>query len=948
MNHPSSDLSILSEEIISKAGVGIYIVQKGKFVYISNLYQQMTGYTDQDLLGKNSLDYIHADDREKVRKLAIKFLKKEIFEPYEYRFIKKDKELRWILETVTPIVYQGERATLGSFMDINDRKMTEVALSLSEEKYRTIIENIEDGYVELDLKGNFIFFNDAISKMHGYRKIELLRLNYRDIMDEENAKKIYEKYNKVFKTGVPERDFEYEVITRDGQKRNLETSISVIKNASGRNVAFRGIVRDRTRHKQNEEALRNSEEKYRSILENIEEGFFEVDLQGNLTFFNNSTSVLLGYSKDELMGMNFHQYTEKDTAQEVFKTFNRMYQTGEATHEFDWQIIRKDGTKRYIVTSISLKKDAAGKPIGFQGFTHDVTERIQAEMQKKAAQEALRESEEKYRSILENIQEAYFEVDLAGNFTFFNDSLCRITGCSTEELIGANYAQFSDKENSKKVFNTFHKVYSTNQPTEGFDWLIVRKDGTKRFIEASVSLKKDSTGRPSGFKGVIRDITERKRIEQKLNYMATHDALTGLPNRVMFSQLLNQAIQTAKRNKKNLAVFFIDLDRFKIINDTLGHDAGDQLLQELAKRFKEALRSSDIVGRLGGDEFVILIEEFNHYGMMKNVAKKILSAAMKPVMIIDEECRVTASIGISVYPNDGQDEQSLMKNADIAMYYAKEEGKNNYQFYSKDIKSQSNERMLIETNLRRALERNELSLNYQARLDFKTNTITGVEALLRWNNEYLGAVTPTQFIPVAEETGLIVPIGRWVLKTVCLQNVAWKKQGLPPVCMSVNLSLPQLMDDGFLGDIQSALDESGMDPRLLELEITESMVMHNPASLITLLCKIKDMGVRLAIDDFGTGYSSLAQIKRFPIDTIKVDRSFIRNMTENSEDKAMTEAIITMGKSLSLTVVAEGVETLAQKEFLQDHVCDEMQGFYFSKPVQAKEFAELLRKHKSS
>lgn len=282
------------------------------------------------------------------------------------------------------------------------------------------------------------------------------------------------------------------------------------------------------------------------------------------------------------------------------------------------------------------------------------------------------------------------------------------------------------------------------------------------------------------------------------------------------------------------------------------------------------------------------------------------------------------------------------------MYSAKEEGKNNYQFYSKDIKSQSNERMLIEINLRRALERNELYLDYQARLDFKTNTITGVEALLRWNNEYLGAVTPTQFIPVAEETGLIVPIGRWVLKTACLQNVVWKSQGLPPVCMSVNLSLRQLMDDGLLGDIKSALDESGMDPRLLELEITESMVMHNPTALITLLCKIKDMGVRLARDDFGTGYSSLAQIKRFPIDTIKVDRSFIRNLTENSEDKAMTEAIITMGKSLSLTVVAEGVETLAQKEFLQDHVCDEMQGFYFSKPVQAEEFAELLRKHKSS
>jgi len=944
----SGDLSMLSEEIFSKAGVGIYIVQKGKFVYISNLYQQMTGYTEQDLLGKNSLDYIHPDDREKVRKQAIKFLKKEIFDPYEYRFIKKHNELKWILETVTSIVYKGERATLGSFMDINDWKMTEEALRLSEEKYRTIIENIEDGYVELDLKGNFIFFNDAISKMHGYRKIDLLRLNYRDIMDEENARNIYEKYNKVFKTGMPEKDFEYEVITKDGQKRYLETSISVIKNAAGRNAAFRGIVRDRTKHKLQEEALRSSEEKYRSILENIDEGYFEVDLKGNFTFFNHSTGKLLGYTGEELMGMNYHQFTDRDAIKDVFNTFNKIYKTGEPVKAFDWLVLRKDGTRRYVEASIYLKKDTSGAPVGFQGFTHDVTERVQAELQKKAALDALRDSEEKYRNILENIQEAYFEVDLAGNFTFFNDSLCKMTGSARENLIGVNYTQFSDKEYSQKVYRAFHKVFTTGQPTEGFDWLIIRKDGAKRYIEASVSLKREASGKPSGFKGVIRDITERKRIEQEMNYMATHDALTGLTNRMMFSQLLNQAIQSSRRYKKNLAVFFIDLDRFKIINDTLGHDAGDQLLKEIARRFRETMRSVDVVGRLGGDEFVILIEDFNNSLQVENVAKKILSAAMKPIMIGGEECRVTASIGISVYPDDGQDEQSLMKYADIAMYYAKEEGKNNYQFYTKNIKSHSNERMLIETNLRRALDRNELYLDYQARLDFKTNTITGVEALLRWNNQQLGSVTPTQFIPVAEETGLIIPIGRWVMNTVCRQNIAWQKEGLPPVCVSINLSLRQLTDDHLLSDIKSALDQSGLAPHLLELEITESMVMHNPTAFIELLCKIKDMGVRLAIDDFGTGYSSLAQIKRFPIDTIKVDRSFIRNLTVNSEDKAITEAIITMGKSLSLTVVAEGVETAEQKEFLQDHVCDEMQGFCFSKPVRANEFAELLRKHKSS
>jgi EAL domain-containing protein (putative c-di-GMP-specific phosphodiesterase class I) len=318
------------------------------------------------------------------------------------------------------------------------------------------------------------------------------------------------------------------------------------------------------------------------------------------------------------------------------------------------------------------------------------------------------------------------------------------------------------------------------------------------------------------------------------------------------------------------------------------------------------------------------------------------------MVLTGEECRVTASIGISIYPGDGTDEQTLIKNADIAMYFAKEEGKNNYQFYSKDIQSQSKERLSIETNLRLALERKEFSLQYQAKLDFKTGAITGVEALLRWDNPFLGSVTPTQFIPVAEETGLIVPIGRWVMKTACAQNVAWQRQGLPPVCMAVNLSLRQLMDDNLLEDIKAALEDSGMEPNLLELEITESMIMQNPTRMIAVLTNIKKLGVRLAIDDFGTGYSSLSQIKHFPIDTLKVDRSFIRNLPQDSEDKAITEAIITMGKTLSLTVVAEGVETQEQKDFLRDHVCDEMQGFYFSKPIMPDQFGDLLRNHDPS
>jgi diguanylate cyclase (GGDEF)-like protein/PAS domain S-box-containing protein len=302
-------------------------------------------------------------------------------------------------------------------------------------------------------------------------------------------------------------------------------------------------------------------------------------------------------------------------------------------------------------------------------------------------EKALRQSEEKYRTILESIQDGYFEIDLTGKYTFFNDSMCRIHGYSKEELMGMNNRQHTDKENAKKVFQTFNNVYNTGVPAEGFDWQIIRKDGTKRYIETSVSPKKDSSGKPTGFRGIIRDITERKRAEERIQYLATHDALTGLPNRTMFIQLLNQAIRYAQRNKRQLAVFFIDLDRFKIINDTMGHEAGDQLLQEIAKRFKQSLRAVDVVGRLGGDEFIMLIEEVAEWSQFALIAQKLLSSAMKPIVLQGEECQITASIGISLYPKDGTDEQTLMKNADMAMYFAKEEGKNNYQFYSKDIQS---------------------------------------------------------------------------------------------------------------------------------------------------------------------------------------------------------------------------------------------------------------------
>ena len=434
----------------------------------------------------------------------------------------------------------------------------------------------------------------------------------------------------------------------------------------------------------------------------------------------------------------------------------------------------------------------------------------------------------------------------------------------------------------------------------------------------------------------------RKKAESNLTFLANHDALTSLPNRFMFNERLTQALARAHRQDKMVAVLFIDLDRFKVINDTLGHDAGDRLLIELAGQLRGCLRENDTIARQGGDEFVVLIEDIKDSSQVTGVAQKILETVAEAHVLGGQEFHVTASIGISVYPDEGADLQTLLKNADIAMYRAKEQGKNNFQLYSAEMNQHTFERLALETSLRRAIERQEFLLHYQPKVDFRSGRVTGVEALVRWNHPELGMVSPVQFIPLAEETGLIGPIGDWVLRTACAEARRWVTNGASEISVAVNLSARQFSHEDLARNIQSVLRESGLEPRFLEIEITESTVMHDAKRAARVLQQLKDMGIRVAIDDFGTGYSSLGYLKRFPIDGVKIDRSFILDIPHDNDDVAITRAVIAMAHSLHLKVIAEGVETAAQFEFLHNHDCDEMQGLYFSAPVDAAALARLL------
>ncbi len=436
----------------------------------------------------------------------------------------------------------------------------------------------------------------------------------------------------------------------------------------------------------------------------------------------------------------------------------------------------------------------------------------------------------------------------------------------------------------------------------------------------------------------------RQKAEDAVKFIATHDALTGLPNRVLFNERLEHAVAQARRYDRRLAVMFLDLDRFKNINDTLGHDAGDQLLIEVAQRLTGGLRAGDTVCRLGGDEFVILADEISTPVSVGSLAQKLIAALSKGYALSGREFHVTASIGISAFPDDGQDASMLMKNADIAMYRAKDQGRNAFQFYSAQMNTHSEERLSLESSLRYALERDELVLHYQPQIDVKSGIISGMEALVRWQHPEFGLMPPGKFIQIAEDTGLIVPIGEWVLHTACATQKKWMAQGLPSISMAVNLSPRQFTNEKLLEDTMQALKQSNVDLGLVELEITEGTVMHDPDRAIIIMRQLKDMGIRIAIDDFGTGYSALAYLKRFPIDSLKIDRAFIMDIPQQSSDMAIVTALIAMAHSLKMKVIAEGVETKAQYDFLRERLCDEAQGYYFNKPMPENEAAALLGK----
>ena len=544
--------------------------------------------------------------------------------------------------------------------------------------------------------------------------------------------------------------------------------------------------------------------------------------------------------------------------------------------------------------------------------------------------------------IFEHSSEGVMITDPKGVIINVNKAFTQVTGYSREEVAGETPSLLNSGRQDPVFYRVMWQALIETGHWQGEIWNR-RKNGEIYLEWLSITAIKDNLGHTTHYVAIFSDITAVRENEERLHNLAYYDALTELPNRILFNDRLNQAMARADRGKQMVAVMLLDLDRFKIINDTLGHMAGDTLLIDVARRVGGCMRESDTVARLGGDEFIVVLPELDSINHASLVAQKIIDVLAQPFTLANQEVFITASIGISFYPSSGGSAEMLVKTADIAMYHAKEQGRNNYQFYRSSASDETSALFALEHSLRRALERNELSLHYQPQIDIETGGITGMEALLRWQHPERGMIPPNEFIPLAEETGLIIPIGEWVLLSACIQNKEWQDAGIPPVRIAVNLSMRQLKQKNLVAKITEILAETGLEPRWLELELTESVIMQNAEDSVQQLNDIKALGIGLAIDDFGTGYSSLSYLKRFPIDRVKIDQSFVQGVCNNPDDAAISQAIIALAASLNLKVTAEGVETADQLTFLRDHQCCDAQGYLFSRPVPTDAMTRMLQ-----
>ncbi|MFQ5488379.1 MAG: EAL domain-containing protein, partial [Gammaproteobacteria bacterium] len=760
---------------------------------------------------------------------------------------------------------------------------------------RQVFDKLPAGLFLADVRGDFIYVNERWCQITGLQVEQSLGRGWMKALEGRDKERVLSDWYGALRHGAP---YTAEVRLRHPAGRTVWMLIQAEAQAGGA-AGYMGVVTDITLQKQREAQHAAAEAERQGILDRLQDTYYRVDSSGRIVRLSHSLEALLGYRENELLGRHIGQLC---CSRRERQGLLRLLEEEGTVRAYEMRLRHKDGRVVWVAVNAQYCQCSAGSA-AVEGTACDISDRKQMEAQMTKLSRAL-----------EQAADAALISDPQGIIEYVNPAFEKMTGYRREEVIGKSTRLFkSGKQDAAFYENLWHTILSGEVFRDVF--INCRKDGTLYYEQKTITPIKDDKGRITHFVSTGQDVTRRVADQQRLRFMAEHDVLTELPNRGLFMGILKKALAKASLHQRHIAVMFLDMDCFKEINDTFGHDAGDQALKIYARRLQGAVREEDVVARIGGDEFAILVDDVASVDTISRIARKIVDAVSPPIVIDGKEILLTVSIGISVFPEDGADAQTLLKNADIAMYRAKDLGHNSYQFYSLDMRAKALERLTMENSLRHALERGEFLLHYQPQLDLRSNQVFGVEALLRWQHPELGLLSPGDFVPLLEESGLIGPVGEWVLKTAFVQGRAWHEAGFSKLRISVNLSSRQFNDQEFIDKIAAIIKDSGIEPGLLELELTESIIMRNSRATNMALERLDKMGVKFSIDDFGTGYSSLSYLKRFPVDTLKIDRSFVRDVDSNPDDAAIVAAIIGMGHNMNLNVIAEGVEQSVQLEF---------------------------------
>ena len=809
----------------------------------------------------------------------------------------------------------------------------------SEAKYRGLLEAAPDGMVVVNQDGEIVLLNARAEKQFGYRRDELLGQKVTNIIPEGFAERLIADGTRTAAEALAQQigtGIELCGLRKDGSEFPIEIMLSPLESAEG--ILVTAAIRDITERKAAESALKEAVKKYRAIFDGAQEGMFQFSSDGGLLSANPYLAKMLGY--DSLEGVFS---TVKDVALEAWAypdecaRFMQEIDEHATIQGFECQFKRKGSSNIWVSLNARKVFGDDGQLLYYEGFATDITKR-------KVAEDDLYRSRKLLQYILDTIPQRVFWKDRNSTYLGCNQALATDAGLNNPaEIIGKNDFELAWSGTAECYRADDNLVMEKGTARLNYDETQSRPDGRLIWLRTSKLPLHDQEGKVTGIIGTYEDITERKVSEERIRFLAYYDALTGLPNRTLLQDRLTKALASAIRRKEKVALLFLDLDRFKDINDSFGHPFGDLLLQKVAERVKSGVRKQDSLGRLGSDEFLIVLTNVKEIAYARVAAERFMQAMSAKFVIQGHSLIISCCVGISMFPEDGMDSESLLRNADAAMYSAKKSGRNNFRFFTEDMNTQAVERVTLENDLRQALDKKELFLVYQPQINIATGKIIGLEALLRWQHPTLGLISPDRFIRIAENCGLIIPIGEWVLRTACAQVRKWQDEGIPAVSIAINVSTVQFCQGDFCELIRRVLNETGLDPHYLELELTESIFLVDADVTLPEIQKLEAMVLTLAIDDFGTGYCNFNYLRQFKISKLKIDRSFIRDIAVNSDNVAITTAIISMAKSLSIKVLAEGVEDEAQMSFLRAHQCDEIQGYYFSKPLAVDKVADKLR-----